>query len=368
MVEILATTAPESRTSVEGLGADAPGECSCLRQKSGCCRCEALGQYSQGAECRYDHALKTAAKAKEAVMIDAARERAEELHEAGMKLSNAGNDDAAVEQYLKALAFDPDRPSTLYNLGLIFKYRREWRASFEYNRRARELRADDEATLWNLTIAATALQDWATARDVWRDLKIFSEPGEGPINENFGDTPVRLNADESSDAPREVVWARRLCPVRARILNIPTGATGFRHGDVVLHDGAAVGYRLDSDGRECAVFNVLELFEPSRFSTFEVSVEVDGPQDVGALEGLCDEAGIPFADWTGSLRTLCKACSEGRPHEGHDGELKERDWERTRRVGFAAIDADRLGAVLKGWKGRRKLVADLRCTLDARLS
>jgi hypothetical protein len=32
---------------------------------------------------------------------------------------------------------------------------------------------------WNLAIAATALQDWETARDVWQDLKIFSEPGEG---------------------------------------------------------------------------------------------------------------------------------------------------------------------------------------------
>jgi hypothetical protein len=43
------------------------------------------------------------------------------------------------------------------------------------------------------------LQDWRSARDVWQDLKIFSEPGEGPINADFGTTPVRLNADSAND-------------------------------------------------------------------------------------------------------------------------------------------------------------------------
>jgi hypothetical protein len=302
-------------------------------------------------------------------MTDEASKRAEELHEAGMTLSQAGDEDAAVERYLTALALDPGRPSTLYNLGLIYKYRREWRTSLDYNRRARELRPRDEATLWNLAIAATALQDWQTARDVWQTLNVIAEPGEGPISENFGDAPVRLNAVETTDTPAEVVWARRLCPVRARILNIPTGATRSRHGDVVLHDGAAVGYRLNSDGQEVPVFNVLELFEPSRFSTFEATLEVDGPEDIEVLDQACDQAGVAFEDWTASIRSLCKACSEGRPHEGHDNELKESDsWERMRRVGFAAQDEGSLTAVLKDWADRRRRVADLRCTLDARLS
>jgi tetratricopeptide (TPR) repeat protein len=60
-------------------------------------------------------------------MTAEASRRAEALHRAGMELSDAGDEDAAVERYLKALTLDPDRPSTLYNLGLIYKYRREWR-------------------------------------------------------------------------------------------------------------------------------------------------------------------------------------------------------------------------------------------------
>jgi tetratricopeptide (TPR) repeat protein len=47
---------------------------------------------------------------------------ADELHEAGMKLSDAGDEASAIQEYLRALALDPDRPNTLYNLGLIYPF------------------------------------------------------------------------------------------------------------------------------------------------------------------------------------------------------------------------------------------------------
>jgi hypothetical protein len=296
--------------------------------------------------------------------------RAEALHVAGVECSETGNEDGAIENYTKALALDPGRGDTLYNLGLIYKYRGAWAQSFDFNRRARALQPDDEATLWNLAIAATALKDWGTARDVWRTLNIITEPGEGPIEQDRGRTPVRLNADERPVGVVEVVWSQALCPVRSRVINIPTGETHFRYGDVVLHDGAPVGYRLDSAGQERAVFNVLALFEPSKFSTYEASVQVDSPEEIEALDRVCDEAGIPFEDWTASLQSLCKACSEGRPHEGHDHEQKEtKPWDRTRRVGFAAEGLDRLHRVLDAWRQQtERRVSDLRCTLDARKS
>jgi TPR repeat len=291
--------------------------------------------------------------------------RAEELHQAGMKCSAAGDEEGALENYSKALALDPNRSDTLYNIGLIYKYRRAWPESLEFNRRARTVEPDDEATLWNLAIAATALQDWQTAREVWRHLNIFTEAGEGPIADDFGSSPVRQNAYSTTNSNVEVVWARRLCPVRARIDNIPTGATGFRYGDVVLHDGAGVGSRLNANGQERPVFNVLELFEPSRFSTYEASIEVRSPEGVQALEKICEQAHIPFEDWTASLKVLCKACSEGSPHENHDQELKEpRAWNGSRRIGFATVASDQYPRIQQCLD----LVVDLKCTLDARLS
>jgi tetratricopeptide (TPR) repeat protein len=299
-------------------------------------------------------------------MISPSARRAANFHAEGVECSETGNEDGAIENYNKALALDAKRGDTLYNLGLIYKYRGDWAKSFDFNRRAREFQPDDEATLWNLGIAATALRDWVTARDVWRSLKIITEDGEGPINGDLGQTPVRVNADESDDRPIEVVWAERLCPVRARLVNIPTGATGFRYGDIVLHDGAAVGYRLNSYGKERPVFNVLELFEPSRLATYEAAVEVGSAEDIEALEKLCAGAGIEVEDWTANITNLCKACSEGRPHEGHDQELKEPvAWVNKRRVGFAAVDRESMKGVLKEWGGKpgRKVV-ELQCTLE----
>ena len=294
------------------------------------------------------------------------RRRAEVLHTAGMKCSDAGDQDAALENYSKALALDPDRSETLYNIGLIYKYRRAWPESLEFNRRARAIEPDDEATLWNLAIAATALRDWPTAREVWRTLKIITEDGEGPIEETRGRTPVRLNADGITTGAVEVVWSEVICPVRSRIINIPTGEANFRYGDTVLHDGAAVGYRVNSNGQECPVFNVLELFEPSRFSTYEASIKVRSPEDILALEKACDEASVPFEDWTASMEYLCKACSEGRPHEGHDQDLKEpKPWSGSRRIGFAAVALDRIEPVLESWsKDNVRSVVECKCTLD----
>jgi hypothetical protein len=298
-------------------------------------------------------------------MILLSARRATNLHNAGVQCSETGNEDRAIENYNKALALDPKRGDTLYNLGLIYKYRGEWRESFDLHARAREVQPSDEATLWNLAIAATALRDWAVAREVWRTLDISTDPGEGPIEGDFGSTPVRVNTDGAANRAVEVVWSKGLCPVRSRILNIPTGATGFRFGDIVLHDGAPVGYRLNSHGEERPVFNVLELFEPSLFGTYEASVEVKAAEDMQELERLCEAVGIEIEDWTASLKSLCRACSEGKPHEGHDQELKEKLlWSSERRIGLAALDLESLKDVLGAWTTKPgRSVAEMRCTL-----
>ena len=62
----------------------------------------------------------------------------------------------------------------------------------------------------------------------WRRLGLDIEEGDAPIEDNFGITPVRLNPDDRG----EVVWARRIDPVRARIENVPYPESGFRRGDV----------------------------------------------------------------------------------------------------------------------------------------
>jgi len=273
-------------------------------------------------------------------LSEANRQRAEQLHDEAQSLSD---EDEALRLYHEALRLDPARSETLYNVGLIHKYRGEWADSMAFNRRATELAPEDEAANWNLAIAATALRDWQTARSTWKRLGLPIDEGDTEIETDFGITPVRLNADDAG----EVVWGQRIDPVRVRIGNIPYPSSGFRCGDVVLHDGAATGTR-EYQGREYGVFNVLQLFEPSGNSTLEAEVHISGDADLQELCAALDERGVDYEDWTSNVRILCKQCSEGRPHEHHDTTLKD-SWTDRHVLGIAAVNPDNARAVLEGW-------------------
>ncbi|HEY0585018.1 MAG TPA: tetratricopeptide repeat protein [Pseudoduganella sp.] len=286
-------------------------------------------------------------------------ERAEELNEQGIAHSDAGNDDLALQAYEEALRLNPNAAKTLYNIGLIYKYRNDWVTSFDYNQRAYALRPEDEASRWNLAIAATALRDWTTARKAWADNGIELEGVEGPIEMDFGPTPVRLNPNGNG----EVVWGTRIDPVRAVLRNIPYPESGFRCGDIVLHDGAGVGKR-ESRGREYSVFNVLELFEASKLSTFCMEVHEATEQQMAKLEAAFDAAGMPFEDWTSNVRTLCKACSEGIPHEHGDGGEVEPEWNPTRLVGLAALSYEEIEAILDQVPGIEQMKIEISLELE----
>ncbi len=290
------------------------------------------------------------------------KRRAQELHDAASALDDAGNGDEAIAMYKLAVKADPDKSESYYNIGLIYKYRNAWAESLDFNRIANELDPQDEAARWNLAIAATALRDWPTARRAWQAQGISFNTDEGPISGDFGQTPVRLNPDDNA----EVVWARRIDPVRARIESIPFASSGYRCGDIVLHDGAAVGYRMLGE-RERPVFNVLELFEPSPLSTFELLVDLHSPAELEQLFERFAAADIDVEDWTSSYQVLCKQCSEGRPHEQHDHHenTEPAAWQVVRQIGVAALSARDIEAVLSAWSGPGASTLQLTCALAA---
>jgi tetratricopeptide (TPR) repeat protein len=282
-------------------------------------------------------------------------QEAEEFHERARELDDP---EQALAMYQQVLKLDPKRPTTLYNIGLIHKYRGDWQLSREFNQRAVHLSPEDEAANWNLAIAATALRDWATARAVWRRLGILEADGEGPIEVNFGKTPVRLNPDGAG----EVVWGDRIDPVRVRVLNVPYPESGFRYGDIVLHDGAPVGSR-ESEGREYSVFNVLELYEASSFSTYHAEVRIERDSDAEELTQALDDARVINEDWTRSVRTLCKQCSEGRAHEQHDHDL-QRDWQDRHLIGLAVSDPEEAQRIITQWSNQQRWLVRLELKLS----
>jgi hypothetical protein len=272
------------------------------------------------------------------------KRKAQEFHELGQIQSDEGDESAAIASYLKAIELDPKKSESYYNLGLIYKYQGEWDKSLEFNAEAYRLDPDDEAARWNLAIAATALRNWPIARRAWADNGIKLDGDSGPINMDFGIAPVRLNPDGNG----EVVWTTRIDPVRARIDNIPYRESGFKHGDIVLHDGAPVGSRKIGE-KEYSVFNVLELFEESNYTTIELLVSIECDADLEILENLFSSTPHYFEDWTSNVRILCKQCSEGKPHDHHDIELKD-EWNPKRTLGVAVLKNESVSEIFDVWQ------------------
>jgi hypothetical protein len=197
---------------------------------------------------------------------------------------------------------------------------------------------------------AEALARWEVARSAWRGAGVDVPPGEGPIDLPCGQTPIRL----SPDGEGEVVWSERLDPARARLVSIPL--TDYCFGDVVLNDGAAVGHRKLGD-RTIPVFNCLELLEPSTFSTWVVSIELAEQEPVEApslelLHELARDRELAAEDWSRSIRMLCKACSEGAPHEHDDQDRSRADVKGPRRVAVAARTETEVRELLASWQPR----------------
>lgn len=226
----------------------------------------------------------------------------------GSRRREAGDAAGAILLFEKAIRAAPQWSVPWYNMGLTFKYAGNWPDSYRCNAEAARLSPTDEEAIWNMGIAATALGNWPEARRAWGLYGIEIPPGEGPIEMNLGTVPIRINPDTNG----EVVWARRIDPARAVLTSIPLPESEHRHGDLVLHDGAPVGYRKQ-DGQDVPVFNELTLLSESQNGTFAVAITATTIDDLVAFEKACQDLGCATEDWS-TMRILCRACSEGTPH------------------------------------------------------
>ncbi len=242
---------------------------------------------------------------------------AEELNEQGNQFSNRGDKLGAEAAYRAALDAAPEWSVPFYNLGLLCKYQRRWEESFAFNLRATVRETHDEASWWNFGIAATALSRWSEARRAWRACGMSPPLGDGPPDFGWGLTPVRL--DEDGDG--EVVWARRIDPARATIVNVPVPTSRFQWGDVVLTDGTEEGQPSLWRKRRTSVFNVLERLEPSTYRKFVMELAAADEAAIDALERIAEDLGGAAENWGRATRILCRACSHGTVHDHPEGGL-----------------------------------------------
>jgi hypothetical protein len=210
------------------------------------------------------------------------------------------------EQAATQAPSDPRIADWWYDAALGQKFLRNWSEAHRLGiaAAAHTPRGRQNPAFWNLGIAATIQRDWATARDAWEGFGVAMPPGDGPIEGNFGRACVRLNSASGA----EVVWVERLCPTRARVVNVPFD-TSRRYGEIVVHDGEPKGDRVVGD-RTYRVFDELLLFEPSDLPTLAVTVTVADPADLDALADLFGASSFGFEP-VGNGQVLCRCCSEG---------------------------------------------------------
>ncbi|AKK05657.1 TPR repeat [Corynebacterium mustelae] len=278
------------------------------------------------------------------------------LENQALEAFDQGNLESASELYLQAIKEKPLRIDFYYMAGLCFKYLRKWEESLTYNLQAIELNDEiDEAAHWNAAIAATALGKWDIARKVWNAVGMPITEGEGEIVENFGFAVIYLNPWGAG----ETLFAERIDPVRARIVNVPFPKSGHRYGDIVLHDGAPIGQR-EAQGQTFTIFNEMQVLERSPYLTYNVTVTAESPEDSAALTELVEPTGGMAEDWTRTTSYLCKKCSYGVPHDDddHDHDLAAEDqWVTEREFGIGMASREKLDEILLEWEangpGRR---------------
>jgi tetratricopeptide (TPR) repeat protein len=272
------------------------------------------------------------------------------LHERAYAAFDAGDLIDARARFELLLAVKPDAPDYHYMQGLVCKYLQDWPISLHHNLQSLALRTEpDEASRWNAAIAATAIGDWAEARRQWADCGIELPDGDGAINSNFGVASIRLNAWDAG----ETLFGRRIDPVRARLINVPLPDSGYRYGDIVLHDGAATGQRRFHQSM-VPVFNAMQRVEASEFQTFAIFATCPRHEDLDALV----EARMPgiafIEDWTESITHYCLRCSYGTPHRHleEDANADDDAWRPERNLGIAAQSRHSVMKLLEHWKSK----------------
>lgn len=271
-------------------------------------------------------------------------------HQQAYAAFDHGHLQEAASLFARLQAQEPGDASYHYMAGLVAKYQRRWADSLRHNQQAIALRDEfDEASHWNAAIAATALGHWALARQLWAACGITLTAGQGPDSppeDDFGLAVLRLNPWDAA----ETVYARRIDPVRARILNVPLPESGYAFGDTVLHDGAPTGSRPDGRGGEVMVFNALARLQPSPLASFIALINCPGPADVQALQAAAVAAAGFAEDWGSSLRLLCRRCSYGVPHQ-HAPAAPAEDpaWDPERDIGLALPSRAVAERVLHTW-------------------
>lgn len=242
------------------------------------------------------------------------------------RLSGPRHEDEALDAYRRAVALN-DSPWWRFNIGLVSKTRGRFAEGLEIFRRIHAEVGDEESVLWNVGICATGCGDGETARDAWQRLGLEVTLGDDglPRMDGLGHIKVRLSSalgghGDLDDVEFEHVWAQRLSPCHARVLNPTIGSVGADYGDLVLIDGQSIG-EVEVKGVRYLRFAALSRLRRGAARTYAFSALASEPAAIDRVnERLGDNVSLYAFDQR--VVTLCAECARRggdmtAAYEGH---------------------------------------------------
>ncbi|HQU60625.1 MAG TPA: hypothetical protein PLU64_15575 [Saprospiraceae bacterium] len=240
----------------------------------------------------------------------------------------------AVKLYKRILKEASDWAPPYACLGQIYKLRQEWKPALYYTKKAVSLDAADQASWWNVGIAATALKKNRLARTVWAKFGVEGKRQWPPIS-----------IQRAYEKQFEVMWVERSGPAQGIIRNIPHPRSGRRYGDTVLFDNTIRGYHT-SEYYRLPIYEDLGILKHSIFRTFSCLLQSPDRKDIRALQQLCWEESLGFEVWANAVRAFSS------PQLGPQPEYFSFKMEPVQEllVAIAAPSESQALAVLESWK------------------
>jgi hypothetical protein len=243
-----------------------------------------------------------------------------------MRMTGSQDDQAALDAMNRAIDLDPRSAELCYKIGLLHKWRGRWAEGVEANRRALTLGSDTEAVRWNLAICATGLGDLDTVMDMSKHLGLSVSRGDDGLPfGRFAPVQVRISSlgqgiDPQAHIPGthanfENVWIERRGICHGAIVSATYHDLCADYGDVVLFDGAPVGYRVDGQSR-VPRFPLLQKIRDGAYRRYRFAAVQTKGGAVKALEPRFPH-GTDVYVHDEQVRWTCEDCARGEEHIDH---------------------------------------------------
>jgi hypothetical protein len=253
-----------------------------------------------------------------------------------LRITGADDDAEALMRMRRAVELKPEDGELWYKLGLLHKWRGRWREGVEANERALALGNDTDAVRWNLTICATGAGDGALALQMARSFGAKVQLGaDGLPTGLFDPVQVRVSTLGEGGGPQchvigadvnfENLWIDRKSLCHGVIMNATYNDLVVDYGDVVLFDGAPVGYR-NSGERRVPRFPLLQRLREGDYHRFWFIAQQPASEAVQQLSDP-DEAWT-FYVHSEQVHWICRRCATNEPDVPHEHSESEQSSQR----------------------------------------